>query len=582
MSYFFGIMRHLLAAANKIHWVWCGAILLCMLLLAVLHHRWKDSPKRLILWRLLCLLPAAACLLHYRLYAFAVSDVYLWFLPLYLIGAFALIPMPLARRKAGYSISAVLTGLLSVCCAAVFCTVSPHRYSHFTESYTEAFHALVQEMDRAYVLREWKQADFAALEAKYLPMVQEAERTQNPAVYLDAVTRFCSEMHDAHISVGGGYDRTAYQSERDLLTHEYGLAAVQLDDGAVIAVCTVPEVQALGITDGTVITKWDGKPVLQAAQENVWDRGFPVAANAERLAAIYLSGTGGETVEVSFLDGTGAEKTVTLTDLGDMHTRNEALYALRQRPQTDTDAAREAYRAQNFSTKMLTDKCGYIKLQSMTYDGGLLSLAHIKSYLTGNYEPVTAMFREKLNGLKAQGMEYLVIDLRNNTGGFMEFGAALCSLLTDQNQYAEGAGVRRGGKYQRTADLYIHGTGEFADLQCVALTNYKCASAGDTAALMLSRLPNVTLAGITDPCGIAQGTGGLCVLPELITVEYPYALCLDETGVPLIDPGTDRISRDPVEVRIPLDYGAAMTIFRDRQDHELQWAVGFLERGESP
>ena len=63
----------------------------------------------------------------------------------------------------------------------------------------------------------------------------------------------------------------------------------------------------------------------------------------------------------------------------------------------------------------------------------------------------------------------------------------------------------------------------------------------------------------------------------IVTVYYPTGLILDENGEPNIDTKSDRISRNPVEVRIPLDYDAAMKIFRDKEDYELDWAVKYVE-----
>lgn len=51
------------------------------------------------------------------------------------------------------------------------------------------------------------------------------------------------------------------------------------------------------------------------------------------------------------------------------------------------------------------------------------------SYMKGDHPWAREMFREKLRELKAQRMEYLVIDLRNNYGGRAEVGHALVSLL---------------------------------------------------------------------------------------------------------------------------------------------------------
>lgn len=225
---------------------------------------------------------------------------------------------------------------------------------------------------------------------------------------------------------------------------------------------------------------------------------------------------------------------------------------------------------------MLDDKCGYLLVNAEQTESGVQD---ILGYLMGDHKWAREMFREKLRGLKAQGMEYLVIDLRNNAGGFDEIGCALTDLFTDEDWYGVGLGVRRDGKYTCVADHGIRGDGEFADIKVVALTNFDCASAGDGTALYLSRLPNVTLAGMTDPTGCNQETGGICVLSDgVVAIFYPTGLVLDENNLPNIDTGADRISRNPVEVRIPFDYDAAMQIFRDNEDHELDWAVQYLEQ----
>ncbi len=584
MKLILGGLARFMLSANPVHIIWGAAFLIYLLILAVLHHRWKDDSKKLNRWRLLCLLLIPASAVHYLIYGggwlsfIVVPDFFTGFLPLYLIAVFALLPVPFAKRKTGYRISAVLTGILTGICGLFLCCVSPHHYNHARESYTESFHSLVRDLDRTYVLKEWKDIDFAALEAKYMPAVQKAEQEQNPAEFCDAVMMFCNELHDEHVNVVPFFQAEQYKSDLDLHTHEYGLSMVQLDSGDVIAVCTTEAVQALGIDDGTVITEWDGKPVQQALAENVRDRGFPVKANADRLAPFYLANEGGDAVTVSFLDKAGAEQTVTLTDLGKKHTRTEALCAFRQKPDIRTDAEQQAYDAQNFSTKMLNDKCGYLKVQSELMKNEPVFWQYIRGHIT-NWENYRSLFREKLAAMKAQGMESLVIDLRNNTGGFSEISMALCDLLTPETMYGAGAGIRRNGQYQPLADYMVHGTGEFADLNIVALTNYKCASAGDELAYLLAKMPNVTLAGITDPCGISQAIGGISTLSgNNVTVEYPTLLVLNEDGEPNIDTRADRISRNPAEVRIPLDYDAAMKIFRDGKDYELDWAVDFLKQ----
>lgn len=574
MNTFWGSVYHLFATANKIHIIWCAAIGLVMLLLAVLHHLWHNDAKKIRVWRFLCLIPPLIAAAHFLIYGRSFPLIVDGFTVLYIMAALAVIPIPFARKKLAYRITASLTGIAAVMCGIYFSASSPHFYNYTSKSYTDSFSAMVRTMDKTYVLKEWKGIDFAALEAKYLPIVREAEREQDPAKFADAVIMFCNELHDGHVWVQSDYDNEVYTSAFRL--HEYGLSMVRLDSGDVIAVCTTEEVNRLGIEDGTVITKWNGKTVLQAAEEDVPDQGFPVKSNADRYAVMYLSGVGGETVDVTFLDkNSGKEQTVTLSELDKMRTFREAYLAFLNEPDIKTVEDAQEYMGKNFSTKMLDDKCGYLFVNAEGTDS---EVRDILGYLNGDHKWAREMFREKLRDLRAQGMEYLVIDLRNNRGGYEEIGCALCDLFTKEDWYGLGLGINKNGQYTCVSEHGIHGDGEFADIQVVALTNYNCASAGDGTALYLSRLPNVTLAGITDPNGCNQETGGICALSGgVVYVGYPTGLALDENNLPNIDTAADRISRNPVEVRIPLDYDAAMKIFRDKQDYELEWAVKLLE-----
>lgn len=568
-----GSIRHLLATGNKTHMLWCIGILLLLLILAVLHHRWRDNPQKLKKWRWLALLPFLAALAHFLLYSLSYLQAATVFISIYFIGIISLIPVLFAKRRIGYRIVSTLTGVIIAFAGTLFILQSPNFFNYVRKSYTESFRGLITAMDRHYILKEWKEVDFAALEAKYMPLIQEAEKEQNPGKFYDAILQFSTEMHDGHIFVERNFDEKAYPSQSQL--HEYGLTIVRLDDGSMIAVCTSEEVNKLGITDGTVITKWNGKPIEQSVEEVVVDEALPVKANQDRLAPMNLDWVGGETVEVAFLDKSGKEKTVTLSDQEDKHTHNEAFQAFAQISDIGSPDSFRKLQEENFSTQMLNDKCGYLKI---TMEGTANTTQDMLGYVSGNHKWAREMFRGKLRDLKAQGMEYLVIDMRNNMGGFDEIGCALCDLLTTGDWFGQGLGIRRNGTYTCVSEHGIHGDGEFADLNVVALTNYSCASAGDGTCLYLSKLPNVTVAGITDPNGCNQETGGTCVLSGgIVTVGFPTGLILDENSVPNVDTRADRISRNPVEERIPFDRDAAMKIFRDKEDYELNWAVTRLE-----
>ena len=568
MKTFWGTVRFMLAKASDTHIMWCVLILLIMAALLVLHRRWRNDEEKLRLWKKLCLLPFALTTVHYFVYVFGTSTFLRNYTPMYVIALLAFVLLFCEEKKKGYKIFAPIAGALAVVLGVYFCLSSADLHNFSRKSYTSSFAALVTEMNKSYALKEWKNVDFYSLKDKYMPLVEEAEREKDPAKFADAVTMFCNELHDGHVMVYTKYNRNEYSSALEL--HDYGLAMIQLDNGSVIAVCTDGAVNRLGIEDGTVITKWNGKPVSQAAAEDVLDAGVPVKANADRLAFIDLSATGGETVEVAFIDSSGREKTVTLSALENEHTLDDAYNAFSHSPEKFQELL-----SSNMDEKMLTGKCGYLPLTALTTGN---TLRDNISFYSGESKWAEETFRKKLRRLKEQGMEYLVIDLRNNIGGYDELGIALCGLLTNEDMYASGLGLRKYGEYIGLTEKRINGGGEFADLKVVALTNFNCISGGDVVAEYLSRLPNVTLAGLTDPCGSGQMTGGCCVLSKgIVEVSYPIGLTLNENGEPNIDPRADRISRNPVEVRIPLDYNAAMKIFRDGEDYELDWAVRYLE-----
>ena len=578
MSNLFGTLLHRISVSNKVQLIWFGSVIVIMIVLAVLHHRWKGNNKKIRLWRGLCFLPAVISAVHAFVYLRGFTLFIAGFFPLYTVSLFALLPLLFAKRKIGYKITAVITGLVTCVLSFYYLGMAPDYFNHSRESYTESFHSLVMDMDEHYVLKEWKEVDFAALEAKYMPMVREAEMEQDEGKYADAIMMFCSELHDGHVHViTDDKDRIGCASYTvSYKPREYGLAMVQLDNSDVIAVCTTEDVHKLGIKDGTVITGWNGKDILKACKEDVPDLGMSVRENADRVAAIVLSGIGDDTVEVSFLDANGTEHTVTLADLGNPHTQLEALRLYRHCEKLDDEDEFDSLLAENFSTKMLDDKCGYLRITCESSDDDLYDI--FVGYMTGNHAKAREMFRNKLRDLKAQGMEYLIVDLRNNQGGYDEIANALCDLLTTEDMDHLALGIRNKGSYKPTSTHGIKGNGEFADLKVMVLTNFGCLSAGDGASLYLSRLPNVILAGLTDPYGCNQETGAISALTGgNIYVCFPDGLVLDGNGVPNIDTRKDCVSRNPVEVRIPLDYDAAMKIFHDKEDYELNWAMQYLK-----
>ena len=105
----------------------------------------------------------------------------------------------------------------------------------------------------------------------------------------------------------------------------------------------------------------------------------------------------------------------------------------------------------------------------------------------------------------------------------------------------------------------------------------RCASAGDGLGLYLSRIDGITVAGLTNPAGINQETGGYVYMPKGAIINYPTGLVLDKDGNPNIDIDNTRISRNPVDIKIPLTKENALKLFNN-EDYELEWAIDYLNK----
>lgn len=517
-------------------------------------------------------------------------------------------------------------------------------------------------MERNYCLNSWKEIDYDALEAKYLPMIQEAEKTGDKATYGKALEEFAYEFHDGHVSINLLDEDLENATEEALYGNDYGLSLFTLSDGTTIAVNVetdedtfkiysaetvnsengsesgtlnsasiqesdgIPGLQVLsnaGIKNGTVITKWDGRDIASAvADVQCVDLNlqYPVKENEDLLRPIFLAGKGGDTVDVTYLDEKGKEKTVTLPKQGTYYSRlyiteaqlfqqKDAFIVAKAFQEKSYDQMSDQEKTnlksqlkevrENFATKMITDKCGYLRLNKEGYDDRQDNIAVLRH---GYYPSLTEMYNKKLEDLQDQGMEYLVIDLRNNTGGYDCVAGALASLFTDEKQYLAGFGRETSrGKKQTNADEqtasanqtssatqssyklkeseYIFPDGRWKDLPVVVLTNQTCMSAGDCAADVLGRQDNVTLMGISPSNGVNQNNDGTIYLTDCaVCINYPSCLTLSEDAVPYIDTDVTRTNRIPLEETIPVDKEAAMTIFSGKdEDYELEYAVEYLE-----
>jgi len=555
------------------------AILLYSVVLAIICPRLRKGGKKLITV-VLCLLPLIAALIHLAIYGLQAFWIFFY---LYIEALIPLINLLPGRKKLPVAIKSVLSSLLAlvVCVLFLFDLLgSPIVHNYTRMSYTQSFKKMLATMEKEYCLSSWKKIDYDGLLNEYLPRVEEAEKNNDESAYAAVVTEVTYRFYDYHVYTALGDD--IYEDVMNSLTgNDYGLSMMKLDDGTVIAIFVEDgngmlydephDITKLGIHNGTQIVAWDGKEINEAIDETECINTiiqFSVKSNEDFFRPAFLAGKGGETVDVTFIDDNGSEKHAQLNRIGDYSGRLSGVLIKFLHLHDYTP---------NFTTKMLDDKCGYLLVRSEYYSTFYDNLSVIRS---GYYPELVEFYASKIEELKAQGMEYLVIDIRNNGGGYDNVAGALASLFTDEKKYMCGFGYEDETGYHTTENNYIFPDGRYKDLPVVVLVNLTCGSAGDGMAKFLGDCDNVTLMGITASAGVNQNNGGVMYLTKNISVYYPIALTLSSENVPLIDTDQTREGRIPLEAKIPMtkEFVLKTCDWNSEEDPQLDYAADYLAK----
>ena len=542
------------------------------------------KPKNPDVYRILGFIP----LLHFAVFYFLNYTKgyfmlgfsrYGWFL----IAAFiyALTGLIIARKEKKVR-HLVITGVLNFITfsLSVIYIMGISHYARFTNyshmNYEQSMAAVIDEIEGHYILSEHKQIDYDALRAKYIPMAAEADLNGDEEAYAEAVMNLCYEFHDGHLSAYFLDDDLRSRVNDNMYGNDYGFSMISTDSGVTVAILTAgdSDAYALGIHDGTVITGWDGTDIDEALR-NVscvttgWPTpSFPTSENEDFMRPIFLAGNGGDTVKVRFIGDDGKETEVTLESKGSYYNR----FMAAMKPITGKRCDEFAY------CEMLDSRCGYLCIPEEEYD----TSGDIIAALTDDYPAVKELLISRIDQMRSQGMDRLIIDLRDNDGGLDVISAAVASLFTTE-EIRTYSGFISGGKLVETKywKWTVPADGRYSDIPVVVLVNAGTASAGDILTYNLSTCPNVTVMGITTSWGCAQGVAQTCLLSGgSIRLRYSIMATLDEDRNIYIDPGPDRVSGITLDEKIPFDMDAVNKMYVQGLDYELEYALDWIERGE--
>ena len=555
-------------------------LLLSIVVLMILHHLLKK--KQVKLWMGLCLLPMIVSAVYIcGNYVIGNDDcTNQRHIVFGVIAVLILIWGIIAGLTGHYKLTtAYLWGIVFIALTFNGIYIYKNSYKIYIGNYTHddwetGFVKMLDDLSENYISRDWKEIDFEELKAQYLPKVQMAQRSGDKAGMLVALFELRYELADGHVWAGAK-DYTVYTEAQDRLAgNDYGFAMFKDEEGRFLAVMVDEDSEAYGygITDGTVISKWDGIAVSEAAAgiKCIYNRSFAYLESEELFKPVFLAGRGGDTVSVTFLDDNGAEHTVSLDKMGSYRERlDEAIDRIY--------SEKETQEAENYETRMLNEHIGYMRFTESQYEKESTA-AMVADTVDGYSERLYNDLDQKLEDLKSQGMDCLIIDLRGNDGGVQMFTRSVIGLFTDKEQPG-GIGRYKDGEYHSYFKPAVYGRGDWKDLPLVCMINGETASCGDIAAHGLQRECGAVLTGMATTWGSAQAVGGTIYLTDGdFRLGYPTILAPDFDGLPIVDGRADRKARFLPDVKLEFNREEIIELFKeDGADVELEKVIDYIE-----
>ncbi|MBR1864876.1 MAG: hypothetical protein IJ801_00035 [Lachnospiraceae bacterium] len=473
----------------------------------------------------------------------------------------------LKDKKKMYRI--LLAGLV---CIAITPVIALHYKDYRITHYTDEFQAGFESMKEHYILTDYKQIDFDALYAEYLPRFEAADDSRSfPQAYA-AWTDFCLAFFDGHVYVTAGTSEEAIRLNRDTyyksqVGADYGFSLVTLSDGRTVFANVEPNGEAydLGIRNGLELTSFDGVDIQTAKAHTKPIPAVGDSGNVSFYQSLMVTASGSSHADLTFIDARGTEQAITVTGTSDNYNRYRQTLDLLQHNNEDT----------NLSYKMISDDTALLSLNSMLVEGDI-TYEHAEA-TNESYSGMKALLQEQLQNMKEDGAHKLILDMRGNGGGYLDMIPVIASLFTDSEVFvaSNAAYNEQTKRYEPVQTVYTSAENIWGNGEIVILVNSNTASAAEIFVHTMMQLPNVTVMGFTKTCGSAMMVSGM----ELSNVNLYFSggMTLDETGEVLIDADASRISMMTPDIIIPFDEDAFHAVFENGEDYVLDYAVSYLE-----
>ena len=438
--------------------------------------------------------------------------------------------------------------------------------------YTNSFNKTIEILKKEYVLNDHKKIDYNYLYDKYYSLINQAEENNDEELYMKTMYEFSSNFKDGHFIFNIFDENIKKKFYKQYYNKDYGFGTILLSNGNVAAILVDKNSEAYkkGLRDGMIITKKDNLNVEEAMRDIVIPKNnYPVLEDELLFKSFYLFATGNEKVNVTFINKDGKEKNIEVSSISDENNKPEKLW---------NKIMYYDEKLNNFDTKVINKNTGYIVVNHENTDifKGLIGYGiDDASYY------MDEILDKKIGNLVNQGISTLIIDLRNNNGGYLVEAEAIASMFTKDSYLVLKEAKYNSNLYNKS---YLKGNGKYSDLKLIVLVNSNTISSGDILTYLLKKNENTKVIGFTNSNNSSQSIGGLILLSGgKFSIVYPTYKALDENNNVFIDSDYNRDATLKLDVRLDLTKENINDIVYSNDDYDylLEYVVNNYLEGEN-
>lgn len=441
-------------------------------------------------------------------------------------------------------------------------------------SFSVAFDSLFNNFSTYYPFTERKDIDWLGLYNEYAPQIVNAQSQNDTNAYKLAIRHFIRSFPDGHVRVSGEFQNMFLEE----IGGGIGVTLVELEDGSIVInrVLTGSPADQSGIKVGAKVISWNGLPINEAliTTDLIWEGKPPATNEAIRLAQLrrLVRMPIDNQVEITFSNPGQNTVTKTLSAVDDeMNTWDFTNFSRFSTNGSFSLTLDDILNPVQYS--ILPSGYGYIKsriLVEFDSQGNVLP----------TYDNIYNTFKEAINTFNTAHVPGVIIDVRDNPGGFDKLAALIGSFFYKQTDLYEHASFYnpQSGEFEviGSFSIYLEPQSIYYGGPVICLINVGTASSGEGIPMAIKRLVQGRSLGFYGTSGTFGLTSGETIMPGGITINYPLGRSLDENYNIQLDSDSSKNGGVIPDLRVPLNQENVIAMYVDSVDVELYYAITYL------